>query len=1004
MHGPDDAGTRPDLATGDEVLDSLLIRFRANLDSYQSANYREAQLRQEFLDPLFASLGWDMENRLGYSEAYKEVIHEDAIKVGGATKAPDYCFRVGGERKFFVEAKKPSIPLHDDATSAYQLRRYAWSSKLALSVLTNFAEIAVYDGRIQPDQSDNAAVARLIYLTRAEYPEQWSQIRSIFGRAEVLAGSFDAFAEEARDHRGTVEVDAAFLREIETWRKGLARNIAQLNPALTQRELNFCVQQTIDRIVFLRICEDRGIEAYGTLAALVQESDVYSRLCEVFERADAIYNSGLFHFIDEDGRQEAPDHISLGLSIDDEPLRRILGKLYYPESPYEFSVLPVDILGHVYEQFLGGVIRLSANHEATIEEKPIVRKAGGVYYTPTRIVEYMVREAVGRAVADKTPAQVAKLTVVDPACGSGSFLLGAYKELLDWHLGYYVAAGPEKFPKQTYQVGRSDWRLTTSERKRILLNNIYGVDIDPQAAEVTKLSLVLKVLEGESDETIASQLKLFHERALPDLANNIKCGNSIIGTDYFLEQQLSLMDSDVRSGVNVFDWTTEFPNVFRRGGFDVVIGNPPYVDSEWMSRYLATWRQYCVGKYKAATGNWDLFCVFIEKAVQLCRRGGLASLIVPNKLGSAGYAAGARQVLAHDATLLTLRDYSSVPVFPVAVYPLVFLATNARPGRRARSVRYERMQQLYSGQAKVEQTADLGYEKYFGSDPAQPWSIFQDVAETNPSPRLRADFPRLDSVCEVWGGATVAEAYELAPLLSEWQDDDREALRVVNSGTIDPFVSLWGVKRLRYLGDAFLRPVVAASMQSELPPARIAQTKRAKVILAGMTKQLEAVADPDGTFLAAKSTTIVFGAYDPHFMAAILNSRLMGFYYRTVFGGNALQGGYLRIGPPQIRSLPFPQVDLAKAADRGLYEAVIASAKEAAKLATAIHSAATPHEANQRRRELAAVLKQLDTDVYQLYGLREAERGAVEAVLTEADRDLEDDLAVSLAAVAARRE
>jgi hypothetical protein len=154
-----------------------------------------------------------------------------------------------------------------------------------------------------------------------------------------------------------------------------------------------------------------------------------------------------------------------------------------------------------------------------------------------------------------------------------------------------------------------------------------------------------------------------------------------------------------------------------------------------------------------------------------------------------------------------------------------------------------------------------------------------------------------------------------------------------------------------------------------------------------------------GTLWAAKSTTIVYGHYDPHFLAGVLNSRLMSFYYRTVFGGNALQGGYLRIGPPQIRSLPFPRLDFSRGHDRGLYEAVIASATEATKIATAMHQAATPHEANQRRRELAAVLVRLDNDVYELYGLTGAERNVIEAVLTDSERDLEDDLALSLAVV-----
>jgi hypothetical protein len=130
------------------VISDLVKRFEEQGDAYKSGQYNEAQLRQEFIDPMFKALGWDMENISGYAEAYKDVIHEDAIKIGGATKAPDYCFRIGDTRKFFLEAKKPSVDIKSDAQPAYQLRRYAWSAKLPLSILTDFEELAVYDCRI----------------------------------------------------------------------------------------------------------------------------------------------------------------------------------------------------------------------------------------------------------------------------------------------------------------------------------------------------------------------------------------------------------------------------------------------------------------------------------------------------------------------------------------------------------------------------------------------------------------------------------------------------------------------------------------------------------------------------------------------------------------------------------------------------------------------------------------------------------------------------------------
>ncbi|MEK7684676.1 MAG: DNA methyltransferase, partial [Verrucomicrobiota bacterium] len=613
-----------------QTIRELVERFERQRDAYRSPHYNETQLRREFLDPFFKALGWDIDNEQGYAEAYKDVIHEDAIKVGEATKAPDYCFRIGGARKFFLEAKKPAVDIQHDVSPAFQLRRYGFTTKLPLNILSDFEEFAVYDCRFKPDQHDNAARGRILYIPYTEYASRWDEIASVFSRDAVLKGAFDKFAESTKAKRGTADVDDEFLKTIEGWRTELARNLALRNPKLTQRELNFAVQRIIDRIIFLRICEGRGLEDYGRLQALTNGGRIYPRLAQQFEQADARYNSGLFHFQPEKGRHEAPDELTLGLDLDDKLLRDILQSLYYPECPYVFSALPADILGQVYEQFLGKVIRLTEGHRAVVEEKPEVKKAGGVYYTPTYIVDYIVQNTVGKLLEECSSRRkeahssnggeqslltsaatvtvdarratailnrVAKVRILDPACGSGSFLLGAYEHLLKWHLDFYAKNDPARWAKGNkpvlVQVSGGSWRLTIAERKRILLDNIYGVDIDAQAVETTKLSLLLKVLEGETQQSLQPVLRMFQERALPDLGDNIKCGNSLIGPDFYQElvrtdstpSQISsdktgkshgrggtrpyqpplfALTEEERYRINVFDWHAEFPHIFGR--------------------------------------------------------------------------------------------------------------------------------------------------------------------------------------------------------------------------------------------------------------------------------------------------------------------------------------------------------------------------------------------------------------------------------------------------------
>ena len=248
----------------------------------------------------------------------------------------------------------------------------------------------------------------------------------------------------------------------------------------------------------------------------------------IFKDADAKYNSGLFDF--------KKDKLSKTITVDNKVIKTIINQLYYPESPFEFSVLPVEILGSAYEQFLGKQIKIDKAHRAHIEEKPEVRKTGGVYYTPQYIVDYIVSHTLGQVITERasTPELISTLRIVDPACGSGSFLLGAYQYLLDWHKEYYSHHATTKNKKSTHLT--PDGHLTTAEKKRILLNNIYGVDIDVNAVEVTKLSLLLKCMEGETAASIAHQMSMFNERVLPTLDDNIKDGNSLVDTDYYASQ------------------------------------------------------------------------------------------------------------------------------------------------------------------------------------------------------------------------------------------------------------------------------------------------------------------------------------------------------------------------------------------------------------------------------------------------------------------------------------
>lgn len=647
-----------------EKLKKLVKQFSENIEDYKSTKYDESNTRTDFIDKFFECLGWDVRNDQGHAESYREVVREDTIHVAGKPKAPDYSFRIGGNRKFFVEAKKPSVDIKMDMAASYQLRRYAYTSKLPLSILTDFEEFAVYDTRIKPKPTDKASTARIFYCSYEDYEKHWDFIETTFSKDAILKGSFDKYIKDPKRKKGTSEVDKEFLKQIDSWRIELAKNIALRNKELSIYDLNFAVQKIIDRIIFLRIAEDRGMEDYGTLQKMTENKDkkyhIYQELIKYFKRADDKYNSGLFDFKE--------DKITQKLTIDHKIFNEIIKDLYYPHSPYEFSVLPIEILGNIYEQFLGKTIRLTPGHLAKVEEKPEVRKAGGVYYTPQYIVDYIVKNTLGEKLKDRTPKQIEELTVLDPACGSGSFLITAYDYLLNHYLDYYTQDKQKDNALKKgliHEVGENDFRLTIDAKRDILTGHIYGVDIDSQAVEVTKLSLLLKLMEDEQLETTQHLFTRRELKLLPDLSGNIKCGNSLIGSDFYEGQQIDLFDDEMIRKINAFDWDKQFPAIFSKGGFDIVIGNPPYIQIQTLSSDIEKDILSKAG-FQTFQKTADIYCLFYEKGVQVLTKGGILGFITSNKWMRAGYGEKLRDYFSKNTNPIKLIDFAGFKVFDQA--------------------------------------------------------------------------------------------------------------------------------------------------------------------------------------------------------------------------------------------------------------------------------------------------------------------------------------------------
>ncbi len=1009
-----------------DTIHQLVEKFHYNLREYKNPRYSETQVRVEFINPFWDALGWDVLNKSGSAMAYRDVIHEAQIKVGGTTKAPDYAFKVGKERVFFLEAKKPSRDLKHDPEPAFQLRRYAWSAKLPVSMLTDFEELGVYDTRIKPAITDKSHVARRLYYTYDEYVNKWDEIAATFSKEAVLRGAYDRFIESGGGV-GKQTLDRDFLNSLDEWRIHLARNIALRNTNLTERELNFAVQKTIDRLIFLRMAEDRGIEPPENLRQLVNGENSYKRLVHIYYKADARYNSGLFHFEDKDG--DFADLITPGLTLDDKVLKEIIKNLYYP-CPYEFSQMPVEVLGNAYEQFLGKRISLTSGHRAKIEEKPEVRKAGGVYYTPQYIVDYIVEHTVGELLREKSPKQASALRILDPACGSGSFLLGAYQYLLDWHLKAYISEYEEtgtiptspqgqrsrkSDPQAIFQDRHGQWTLTTAEKKRILLNNIYGVDIDSNAVEVTKLSLLLKVLEHENSETLGDQKSFQFERALPNLSGNIKCGNSLIGPDYNENQQSVLFDEDEMLRVNVFDWHKEFADVFAQGGFDAVIGNPPYIRIQAMKEWAPTEVEFYKKKYKTASkGNYDIYVVFVEKGLKLLKElSGVLGFILPHKFMNAQYGEPLRSLICSGRTLNRIIHFNHHQVFSGATtYTCLMFLQNYSKGffEFLDVVDLENWKNSSRNEfTKIDtSTLDNGEWKFLSNSEKLIFHkmVSQSKKLAEKTDRIFQGFKtgadpvfilqnkgtgkyfssKLGKIIEI-------EKELIRPLIKSGdikRFSIREPVRSIifpyKSGKLIPFNEIKKVfpKTARYLLDCKkdLEAREGGKWKGDFwygysRSQALQLMEQPKLLTADLNPHANFALDDKGLFCFTGGAAGGYGILtqmNKSFLLGLLNSKLLDWYLKKI--STQFRGGWYSYESRYISELP---IKIIKSDKISQHDRLVSMVQHMLDLHTSLAAARDPRTREQLTRQIQSTDTQIDCLVYELYELSEEEINIIES-------------------------
>lgn len=736
-----------------ERLEQLIRAYHEHFEQYIKSEYNETEVRNDYVNPFFDILGWDVNNKKNLPQHLREVKHEASVYVDEEgekkKKKPDYAFNLGTQVEFYLETKKPSVDIMVNNDAAFQLRRYGWNGNLKASVLTNFTDLVIYDCSIRPQKGDDVSKARIAHYHYTEYVEKFDEIASLISRKAILSGYYDKFFSNIVSPIKKEPFDEFFLSQIREWRYQLGKDIYMHDMNLDEESLNGFVQRIINRIVFLRICEDRNIEIYESL----KEIKTYEELKQVFVAAERKYDSGLFDLIDEKN-----------IIISDQLLIDIFGNLYYPNSCYEFTMVDPYIIGQIYEIFLEEKMVIE-EAEIRLVKKPEIVDSQGVINTPKNMTDIIVQKTLGYLYVSDDYDRINNYRIADICCGSGNFLLSAFEYIVNDRIDR-LCKDKERAIKEglIYDIGNNSFNLSFKEKRKILVDNIYGVDIDPLAVEVTKFSLLIKLIEGTSRAELENYSLESHNRVLPNIDLNIRNGNSLVGFEYLQYDKEFYNKPELYSKLRLFDWKREFDG--RK--FDAIIGNPPYIRVQNMVHYsneeYMFYKSTASGYITSGSDLLDKYYLFIERALNLLNNDGFLGYIVPHKFMVLKTGRLLRKLLSERQCIKEIIHLGTNQVFKGrSTYTCLLFATVS--AQKTFDIGFvKELQQFYANPNILLHT----YEENYLSE--TPWGFLSDdiiVAIR----RLGEKCKPLDSLVDIFVGAQTS-ADTIYILQIDYEDED----------------------------------------------------------------------------------------------------------------------------------------------------------------------------------------------------------------------------------------
>ena len=981
----------PELFAVKDELAVLVKRF----ESRNKTEWDEAGTRKSLIDGFWEALGWDTDDP-------QQVEVEKATKIEDHLRSADYAFLDKGRVRFMVEAKRPAKNLAKDRDAIFQTKLYVWNTPGAFTgILQDFEEFVTFFVMKEPEYGlPLEGLQKKLVFDYKEYADRADELLEHFSRESVIAGSIEKLLPKGkRLEKVTEAINRKFFADLMKWRLEIAKSIAKNNLKLQESDINSAVNHLLNRILFMRVIEDRKIEPYEILHNAFAEwkrdelGPLMAYLIDLFKKLDPKYNGALFS-----------PHIVDNLIIENKPLYNLIKNLYYPKSTYQFSRMPIEVIGNAYEQYLGSVLTLSTTRRVKLVEKSEVRKAGGVYYTPKYIVDYIVEQTVGALVEGRTatppraglrparkgggkgkmmtPAEVSKLRILDPACGSGSFLIGAYERIMKYYIDYYTA-NPKKNKGYLLKDLGGDPKLDIQLKAKILEDNIYGVDIDPQAVDITEFSLYVKMMEGEgyTPSMLAGKL-------LPDMRDNIKCGNSLIGWD-ILDMGILPEDPDERQSeldrINPFDWERAFQEIFgkeplcpsdispvrgdtepvplnkgdvaqRQGvssGFDAVIGNPPWVQSKFMDR---TQKDYFEVVYESALKQFDIFNCFIEKVTSLLMPNGCLGYITPSRFVMNPDYEPLREYLAENISLEEIADVGEHIFQGVEMPSLLLFFKNTKPSRKNQIFVIVEVEDLETGKWV---SYNIPQER-FQTEQGHLFTIYEPEEIRALTEKMQKEAIQFGGLVDNARGVEIGKKHESISLSSK--------------NGYKPFLAGEDIGRYYISGNRWIDPNMdAVNYKTE------SLYNGTKILIRKTGTGINATLDTDNYWVI--QVIYIFkkkrNKYNERYLLGLINSQLMTIYYFAKFGEEHKQA-FPHLRQTCVKQLPIRTIDFDNPDDVANHDRMVKLVEDMLALNKRLHKEQSPSRIKSIEGQIAHTDRKIDELVYELYGLTEEEIGIVE--------------------------